>query len=76
METRLKGGWLLEPVTNPRRALWIYGAGHVGRALVSVLAPLPDVTITWVDTAADRFPEIPAGVTQLVAANLAIPALA
>lgn len=48
--------------------LWIYGAGHVGRALVSVMAPLPVWDITWVDTAADRFPA-DAGVTTLVAAD-------
>lgn len=52
------------------RPLWIYGAGHVGRAIVQVLAPLPDVAITWVDVAADRFPGvIPEGVTQLLAAD-------
>ena len=50
--------------------LWIYGAGHVGRALVSVMAPLPDHAITWVDVAVDRYPQtIPAGVTQLIAAD-------
>ncbi|MDP3339069.1 xanthine dehydrogenase accessory protein XdhC [Frigidibacter sp.] len=66
----LEGGWLVERAAQPARALWIWGAGHVGRALVSVLAPLPDLAITWVDTGAERFPEvIPAGVTQLVAAN-------
>jgi len=48
---------------------WIYGAGHVGRALVGVLSPLPGISITWVDTGADRFPPIPEGVTQLVAAD-------
>ena len=32
-------------------------SGHVGRALVDVLAPLPEVQITWVDVAPDRFPE-------------------
>jgi xanthine dehydrogenase accessory factor len=64
------GGWMVEPRAQPTRSLWIYGAGHVGRALVDVLAPLPDITITWVDTAPDRFPdEIPPKVTQLVAAN-------
>jgi len=52
------------------RPLWIYGAGHVGRALVQVLAPLPDVAITWVDVAAARFPDvIPDSVTQLIAAD-------
>jgi xanthine dehydrogenase accessory factor len=63
-------GWMVEPRACPARSLWIYGAGHVGRALVEVLAPLPDLAITWVDTAPDRFPDhIPRGVTQLVAAN-------
>lgn len=50
-----------------RRPLWIYGAGHVGRAIVNVMAPLPHFDITWVDTAADRFPETE--VTTLVAAD-------
>lgn len=49
----------------PARPLWIYGAGHVGRALVHVMAPLPDFAITWVDTHADRFPQT--DVTTLVA---------
>jgi xanthine dehydrogenase accessory factor len=63
-------GWMVEPRSTPARSLWIYGAGHVGRALVDVLAPLPDIAITWVDTGPDRFPEtIPPKVTQLVAAN-------
>ena len=67
---QLLQGWMVEPVSAPARPLWIYGAGHVGRALVGTLAPLPDFAITWVDTAADRFPgAIPEGVTQLVAAN-------
>ena len=51
--------------THPTRPLWIYGAGHVGRAIVNVMAPLPDFDITWVDTDADRFPETV--VTTLVA---------
>jgi xanthine dehydrogenase accessory factor len=50
--------------------LWIWGAGHVGRALVHTLAPLPDLAITWIDTSADRFPEtLPGTVTRLVAAD-------
>lgn len=52
----------------PGAPLWIYGAGHVGRALVGVMAPLPEWEITWVDTAADRFPA-DAPVTTLVAAD-------
>jgi xanthine dehydrogenase accessory factor len=50
-------GWMVEPVARPTRQLWVWGAGHVGRALVEVLAPLPGLAITWVDTAPDRFPE-------------------
>ena len=36
--------------------VWIWGAGHVGRAIAAVLDPLPQVALTWVDTAEDRFP--------------------
>jgi xanthine dehydrogenase accessory factor len=50
-------GWMVEPIAHPTRHLWIWGAGHVGRALVHTLAPLPGLSITWVDTALDRFPE-------------------
>ncbi|MBL3568658.1 xanthine dehydrogenase accessory protein XdhC [Rhodovulum sulfidophilum] len=64
----LKEGWFLEPVAPPARALWIWGAGHVGRALVGVLAPLPGLAITWVDTAAGRFPDVlPDGVVPRAA---------
>lgn len=67
---RLIGDWMIEPVTRAKRDIWIWGAGHVGRAIVATLAPLPDLAITWIDTGADRFPDhIPAGVTQLYAAK-------
>ena len=63
---QLVQGWMVEPVAKPARSLWIWGAGHVGRALVSVIAPLPEFAITWVDVAEDRFPDlIPAGVRAL-----------
>ena len=63
-------GWMVEPVAPPAQPLWIWGAGHVGRALIATLAPLPDFAITWIDTDPDRFPpDIPEGVTRLVAAN-------
>ena len=65
---RFARGWLAEPVAPPSRAVWIWGAGHVGRALASTLAPLPGLSITWIDTAADRFaPTIPNGVATRVA---------
>ena len=66
-------GWLVEPVSEPDRQVWVWGAGHVGRALVSVLAPLPGIAITWVDVAAERFPEVvPEGVTAVPASDPAL----
>jgi len=65
-------GWLCEPLTIAATPVWIYGAGHVGRAIVDVLAPLSNVKITWVDTGPERFPEtIPNGVTCLPAPDIA-----
>ena len=69
-EPQLVQGWMVEPVSPPRTPLWIWGAGHVGRALIGVLSPLPDLAITWVDTAASRFPDDgPPGVAQVVTAD-------
>ena len=51
--------------------VWIWGAGHVGRAIVTAMAPLPDFAITWADTAPNRFPaDLPDAVSPLVAADL------
>ncbi|MDP1668237.1 xanthine dehydrogenase accessory protein XdhC [Phaeovulum sp.] len=66
---RLIGGWLAEPVAPAPLPVWVWGAGHVGRALVSVLAPLPQFALTWVDFDAARFGAVPPGVRQLVAAD-------
>ena len=66
----LREGWMVEPISRPTRALWVWGAGHVGRAIVGTLAPLPEFEITWVDTGPGRFPDAPPdGVTPLCAAN-------
>jgi xanthine dehydrogenase accessory factor len=71
--TALVQGWLVEPVAAPTRQVWIWGAGHVGRALVAVLSPLPDLALTWVDVAPDRFPDdIPPNVTVLPATDPAM----
>lgn len=67
-EAQLVQGWMVEPIHRPETPLWIWGAGHVGRAMVQVMAPLPDLAITWVDTGPERFPEdIPADVTAVPA---------
>ena len=69
-DPRLVQGWMVEPLHKPAMPVWIWGAGHVGRALVSVLSPLPDLDISWIDTVPDRFPEtVPGGVTVLPAAK-------
>lgn len=66
-------GWMVEPLAAPNRQLWVWGAGHVGRALVDVLAPLPGLAITWVDTAPERFPaEMPLNVKALPVADPAL----
>ena len=62
----LVDGWIIEPLHRPRHALWVHGAGHVGRAVVGIMAPLADWAITWCDMDAARFPsDVPAGVIPL-----------
>ena len=62
-----------ETVNPPKQALWLFGAGHVGRALAPALQPL-GFAMTWIDGRAGQFPEPPlAGVKQL---SLAMPELA
>ncbi|MGH1577865.1 xanthine dehydrogenase accessory protein XdhC [Planktotalea sp.] len=66
--TQLIDGWFIEPIEKPHRDLWIWGAGHVGRAMVHTLHPLGEFAITWIDTCEARFPrEIPEGITKLLA---------
>ncbi|MCV6591793.1 MAG: xanthine dehydrogenase accessory protein XdhC, partial [Silicimonas sp.] len=62
-------GWLIEPVFQPDRELWIWGAGHVGRALIDVLAPLDTFRLRWADFDAARFGTPPAKVETLIAKN-------
>ncbi|MXU65283.1 xanthine dehydrogenase accessory protein XdhC [Oceanomicrobium pacificus] len=60
-------GQFSESVADGAVPVWIYGAGHVGRALVHCLSDLP-FAVTWVDDAKARFPAlVPAHATQLVA---------
>jgi len=70
IETHVCQGWFIEAVHKTTRALWVWGAGHVGRALVNALAPLPEFATTWIDTSEDRFPNnVPEDVTKLPAQN-------
>jgi xanthine dehydrogenase accessory factor len=57
------GRWLLDAVLAPRAHLMLFGAGHVGAAIVRALAELP-CRVTWVDEREDLFPAaVPANVT-------------
>ncbi|TMG82485.1 MAG: xanthine dehydrogenase accessory protein XdhC [Betaproteobacteria bacterium] len=52
----------LEPVCATEFTIVLFGAGHVGRAIVRTLADLP-CRITWVDERADQFPrDVPGNV--------------
>ncbi|MEM6387734.1 MAG: xanthine dehydrogenase accessory protein XdhC [Pseudomonadota bacterium] len=69
-DPQLLDGWMIEAVSRPQSELWVWGAGHVGRALIGVLAPLPDFKLRWADTDRARFPDrIPANVESLIAEN-------
>ena len=55
-----------EALNSNKMQIVLFGAGHVGRAIVSVLAS-QDCYIQWVDTRADQFPKsIPANVRKTV----------
>ena len=54
--------WLVAQVAAPRAHLVLFGAGHVGAAVVRALAHLP-CSITWVDEREDMFPaDVPGNV--------------
>ncbi len=62
---------VVETVRRQARPVWLYGAGHVGRALATVLSELP-FEVTWLDSRFDGFPEeIPAGIRYRVVPQLA-----
>jgi len=49
--------WLADPCLTPRAHLTLFGAGHVGAAIVRAMAGLP-CRITWVDEREDMFPPV------------------
>ena len=54
--------WLADAVLAPRAHLLLFGAGHVGAAIVRLLGELP-CTVSWIDEREDMFPaEVPANV--------------
>lgn len=60
-------GYFIEPAPVAPTQLFLYGAGHVGRAIIALLDGL-DFDIHWIDTSPNRFPKtLPANTTQVVA---------
>ena len=54
-----------EPLGVLARAVYLFGAGHVGRALALALAPLP-FAVRWIDPRRDAFPAYaPSNVTLI-----------
>lgn len=61
----MDNGWLRDPWTQPGRPVWIWGAGHVGRALANVPCPLPDFRLWIVDSRAGELAHLNTGVPLL-----------
>ena len=53
----------------PGRPVLVYGAGHVGRALVGALAPLP-FRLRWIDARLDALPKDPPEGVETIATPL------
>ncbi|PSU35665.1 xanthine dehydrogenase accessory protein XdhC [Photobacterium lutimaris] len=56
----------LEPIVQPKYHLALFGAGHVAKAVVKIIASLP-FNISWIDQRSDMFPaQLPPGVNPIV----------
>lgn len=65
-----KDGWLSEPMHAPALPVWLWGAGHVGRAVAEVIHDIPGLAVTWADVSEDRFPNMSEDITPITAPNL------
>jgi xanthine dehydrogenase accessory factor len=54
---RILGAEFMEQFGDSNRRLYLFGAGHVGRALVLALASLP-FDVTWIDPREGAFPSV------------------
>jgi xanthine dehydrogenase accessory factor len=62
--------WFIEPAGQARSHLYLYGAGHVGRAVVHAAALAGMLDVVWVDTSSERFPvTIPGDIRVEIAAD-------
>lgn len=65
-------GCIIVPIGRKATPLFVYGAGHVGRAIVKAVAEL-DFDVHWVDTHEERFPEVfPGPAVRVVARDPAV----
>ena len=65
----IEGDLVVERFRDPRHPVWLFGAGHVGRALMLALAPLP-FDLTWIDEREGIFPAaLPANVRPVQSAG-------
>ena len=69
------GTSLLERLDEALPALWLYGAGHVGQALVRIAAELP-LRLTWIDARAGAFPSQVPDAVRIVHAPDPLPGVA
>jgi xanthine dehydrogenase accessory factor len=66
---KASAAFFIEPLGRVAKPLFIYGAGHVGRAILKALADL-DFAVSWVDVAENRFPAtIREGVTPIISSD-------
>ncbi len=57
--------WWLELVRETRKPVVLFGAGHVGQAVIRTLSPLP-FSVTWVDSRTGVFPaDLPAHIRSV-----------
>lgn len=64
----LEDGILTERFGLELQPVWLFGAGHVGRAVVLALAPLP-FEVTWIDSRPEFFPPAMPGNLRYVSAS-------
>ncbi|NNE21200.1 MAG: xanthine dehydrogenase accessory protein XdhC [Rhizobiales bacterium] len=63
------GSQITETFGEVRRPVYLFGAGHVGRAMILALAPLP-FEVIWIDPRKGEFPgAVPANVTMVSCAD-------
>jgi xanthine dehydrogenase accessory factor len=61
--------YVIQSTGEHREHVLLFGAGHVGKAIVHALAPLP-FRIAWIDSRGDAFPlDLPPLVSRVVAAS-------